>query len=66
VLLSEKKMSSKLSPEDQARVDSVITTGTNDVPRKPFRPWLLLGLILLVLTLLSGISYFLAWQQGVV
>ncbi len=59
-------MSTKLSPEDQARVDAVINTGVNDVERKPFRPWLLLGIILLVLTVLSGISYFLAWQQGAV
>lgn len=59
-------MSTKLSPEDQARVNAVINTGVNDVERKPFRPWLLLGIILLVLTALSGISYFLAWQQGAV
>lgn len=59
-------MASKLSPEDQARVDSVISSGVNDVERKPFRPGLLLAIILVVLTLLSGISYFLAWQQGAV
>ncbi|UTA47535.1 DUF3094 domain-containing protein [Simiduia sp. 21SJ11W-1] len=59
-------MTSKLSPEDQARVDAVISTGVNDIERKPFRPWFLLSIILLVLTLLSAISYFLAWQQGAV
>lgn len=59
-------MATQLSPEDQARVDSVISSGVNDVERKPFRPWLLLAIILMVLTALSGISYFLAWQQGVV
>ena len=59
-------MPSKLSPEDQARVDAVIHSGVNDVDRKPFRPLLLLAIILVVLTILSGISYWLAWQQGVV
>lgn len=59
-------MSSKISPEDQQRVNSVIHSGVNDVERKPFRPWLLLGIILLVLSLLSGLSYFIAWSQGVV
>lgn len=56
----------KLSPEDQARVDAVVHRGVNSVERKPFRPWLLLGVILVALTLLSGISYFIAWTQGVV
>lgn len=59
-------MSPRLSPEDQAKVDSIIHSGCNDVERAPFRPWLLLGIILGVLTLLSLISYYLAWQQGVV
>lgn len=59
-------MASKLSPEDQARVDSVITRGVNSVERKPFRVWVLLGVILLVLTLLSLFSFLLAWMHGVV
>ena len=59
-------MSSRLSPEDQAKVDSVIHSGCNDTERSPFRPWLLLGIILVVLTLLSLVSYYLAWQQGAV
>ncbi|BFM13347.1 hypothetical protein R50072_35000 [Simiduia litorea] len=59
-------MTSHLSPEDQAKVDSVIHSGCNDTERAPFRPWLLLGIILLTLTVLSVISYFLAWQQGAV
>ena len=59
-------MTSRLSPEDQAKVDSVIHSGCNDTERAPFRPGLLLGIILLVLTLLSVVTYFLAWQQGAV
>jgi hypothetical protein len=59
-------MTSKLSPEDQARVDAVIARGVNSVERKPFRVWLLLGVIMIVLTVLSFFSYFLAWVYGVV
>jgi hypothetical protein len=59
-------MTSKLSPEDQARVDAVTSRGVNSLERKPFRVWLLLGIILLVLTLLSFFSYGLAWMHGVV
>lgn len=56
----------RLSPEDQARVDAVTRRGVNSIERKPFRPWLLLGVILLVLTLLSGLSFVIAYFQGVV
>jgi len=59
-------MAVRLSPEDQARVDAVIHSGVNQVSRKPFRGWLLLGIILLVLTFLSVFSYGLAWYHGVV
>lgn len=56
----------QLSPEDQARVDAVTRRGVNSIERKPFRPWVLLGIILLVLTLLSGLSFLIAYLQGVV
>ncbi len=59
-------MSSQLSQADQARVDEVLARGVNAVERKPFRPWLLLGVIVLLLTSLSGLSYFIALSQGVV
>lgn len=59
-------MVSKLSPEDQARVDAVIARGVNSIERKPVRIWLLLGIIMAVLTLLSLFSYGLAWMHGVV
>jgi len=59
-------MANKLSAEDQARVDSVITRGVNSIERRPFRGWLLLGVILVVLTALSLVSYFIAWSHGVV
>lgn len=59
-------MTSRLSPEDQARVDAVITRGVNSVERKPARIGLLFGIIVLVLTLLSLFSYVFAWMHGVV
>ncbi len=56
----------QLTPEDQARVDAVTRRGVNSVERKPFRVWILLGIILLALTVLSGVSYLIASLQGVV
>ncbi|WP_160151617.1 DUF3094 family protein [Microbulbifer sp. ALW1] len=56
----------KLSADDQARVDRYLESGHNDVERKPFRPLLLLGIILVVLTLLSLLSLFIARTKGVV
>lgn len=59
-------MTTQLSQEDQARVDRVVSRGVNSVERAPFRVWLLLGIILMVLTGLSIFSYLLAWFHGVV
>lgn len=56
----------KLSDEDQAKVDRYLKSGHNDIERKPFRPFLLLGIILAVLTLLSLLSLFIARTKGVV
>ncbi|WP_041521670.1 DUF3094 family protein [Gilvimarinus agarilyticus] len=59
-------MPSKLSPEDQARVDRVINRGTYRTERGPFRiKTLFFGLILL-LTVMSVLSYAIAWYHGVV
>ncbi len=56
----------KLSPEDQARVDSVTRSGYNTVERAPFRPFrLLLGLIV-ILTVLSLTAVGIAYFQGVI
>jgi len=56
----------RLSSEDQQRVESVIHRGVNSIERKPFRPWLLLVIILGVLSVMSGLSYWIAWQHGVI
>lgn len=59
-------MSTQLSSEDQQRVNKIIGQGCNAVERRPFRGWLLLVFILLVLTLLSVFSYGIAFFHGVV
>ena len=55
-----------LTAEDQARVDSYLQGAIHTVDRQPFRPWLLLGIIVAVLTVLSLLSYGIAWWHGVV
>ncbi|MEJ2419530.1 MAG: DUF3094 family protein [Exilibacterium sp.] len=57
--------SNQLSQEDQERVNRFLASGVNSVPRKPFRPWLLMGGIWLVMALLSGVSYLIARYYGV-
>ncbi len=49
-------MTSRLSPEDQARVDAVTSRGTYGVERKPFRGWVLLGVVFLVMVILGLVS----------
>ncbi|MBM7061503.1 DUF3094 family protein [Pseudomonas sp. UL073] len=39
-------MASRLSPDDQARVDHYLSAPQHQVERKPFRPWFLLAIIL--------------------
>jgi hypothetical protein len=55
-----------LSDEDQGRVDSYLSGPNHQVDRQPFRPWLLLGVTVVVLTVLSLLSYAIAWWHGVV
>lgn len=60
------KKNTRLSEVDQRRVDTYLRQSAYGRERKPFRPWLLLGFIVLILTGLSVFSYFLAYQHGVV
>lgn len=55
----------RLYPEDQARVDEFITRGVNSVERKPFRPFRLLLLLIVVVMGLSFFSQLLARWSGV-
>ncbi|MPR05331.1 DUF3094 family protein [Pseudomonas sp. MAFF 212408] len=41
-------MTSRLKPDDQQRVEEYLQRSRNQVERKPFRPWLLLGVVLVV------------------
>lgn len=56
----------KLSPEDQAKVDKFVSSGVNSVERQPFRPLYLLLVVVIVLTLLSGVSFWIAQDAGLV
>jgi len=46
-------MPSRLKPEDQQRVDEYLRAPQHQVERQPFRPWLLL---LVVLVLVIGLG----------
>ncbi len=49
-------MSSRLNPEDQQRVDDYLSAPQHQVERQPFRPWLLLALVLSVVLGLGLLS----------
>jgi hypothetical protein len=53
-------MSSRLSPEDQQRVEQYLSAPQHQVQRKPFRPWLLLLLVIAVTIGLGLLSRLLA------
>lgn len=55
-----------LTKEDQERLDCYLSSPVHQLERRSFRPWLLLLIILLVMTLLSGVSYVIAWHHGVI
>lgn len=54
----------QLSDEDMARVEEYLSTSIHQVERKPFRPWLLLLVLWLVVTALGGIALLFAWMNG--
>ncbi|MBB2495423.1 DUF3094 family protein [Aquipseudomonas ullengensis] len=53
-------MSSRLSPEDQQRVDQYLSAPQHQVERKPFRTWRLLGITLLIVIALGVLSRLLS------
>ncbi|NIE74157.1 DUF3094 domain-containing protein [Pantoea sp. Tr-811] len=53
-------MTSRLNPEDQRRVDAYLQAPQHQVERRPFRPWLLLVLVLAVTIGLGLISRLLS------
>lgn len=56
----------QLNEEDLARIERYLRRPNHQVERKPFRPGLLLLVILLLMTGLSLFSYLLAYLHGVV
>ena len=54
-----------LDEEDQARVDAFLKSGVNSVKRKPFRPLVLIIVLLLVVTGFSLLSQGIALWAGV-
>lgn len=53
-------MPSRLNPEDQKRVDEYLNAPQHQVERRPFRPWLLLVLVLVVVLGLGVLSRLLS------
>ncbi|PTU73978.1 DUF3094 family protein [Pseudomonas mangrovi] len=49
-------MTSKLTPEDQQKVDSYLSAPQHQVERKPFRPLLMLAVVLLIVLGLGLLS----------
>lgn len=49
-------MPSRLNPDDQKRVDQYLSAPQHQVERRPFRPWLLLALILVTVIGLGLLS----------
>jgi len=55
----------KLSEEDQARVDAYLNLPQHRRERTPFRPWTLMLVLVVALTILTGLSVWFAWIHGV-
>ena len=53
-------MSSRLNPEDQQRVEQYLNAPQHQVQRQPFRPWLLLLMVIVVVIGLGLLSRLLA------
>lgn len=56
----------ELYPEDQEKVDRYLSASIHQVERKPFRPLLLLGVIVVGMGLLTLVAWIVARQHGVV
>lgn len=53
-------MTSRLSPEDQLKVDNYLSAPQHQVERQPFRPWRLLAMVVLVVIGLGVLSRLLS------
>ncbi|MEB0080309.1 DUF3094 family protein [Pseudomonas sp. CCI3.2] len=55
-------MTSRLNPDDQQRVEEYLQTSQHRVERKPFRPWLLLIVVVAVTVGLGLLSRLLSYM----
>ena len=49
-------MTSRLNPDDQKHVEQYLQLSQNRVERRPFRPWLLLAVVLVTVIALGLLS----------
>ena len=61
----DRSHSNSLYPQDQERVDDFVSRGINSVERKPFQPLRLVIMLIVVVSVLSLFSQFLARWAGV-
>jgi len=54
----------QLSEEDMARVEEYLSLPIHQVERKPYRPWVLLLVLWVVVAALGGVSLLFAWMNG--
>ena len=54
-------MRSRLNPDDQQRVEEYLKLPQHQVERRPFRPWLLLGVVLIVVISMGFLSRLLSY-----
>ena len=54
-------MPSRLNPDDQQHVEQYLHLPQNQVERRPFRPWLLLAVVLIVVIGLGLLSRLLSY-----
>lgn len=54
-------MTSRLNPNDQKRVEEYLQAPQHQVERRPFRPWLLLVVVLVVVIGLGLLSRLLSY-----
>lgn len=56
----------KLYPEDQQKVDRYLSASIHQVERKPFRPLLLLGVVMASMGVLTLVAWLIAKFHGVI
>lgn len=54
-------MTSRLNPDDQQHVEEYLQLSQNQVEHKPFRPWLLLAVVLVAVIGLGLLSRLLSY-----